>query len=105
MARKHICKLTDVPVNSMREFKVAHGPKVCVVNSGDRFFACQAACPHQGVALCEGAFDGEMLTCLEHLWQWNLRDGGAPCGLAESGLRMYATEVDGDALYLAEEQK
>jgi len=101
MERKAICKLADVPVNGMREFEVSPDRKVCIVNAGDRMFACQATCPHQGVALCEGAFDGEVLTCLEHLWQWNLRDGGEPCGLAETALEMYETDVEGDTIYIS----
>ena len=94
-----ICKAEDVPVNGLKQFEV-QGKAVCIVNAGDRFFACQAACPHQGVALCEGVFDGEVLTCLEHLWQWSLREGGAPRGLAEKPLELYPLEQDGDALFL-----
>jgi len=101
MERKAVCKLADVPVNGVREFELSPGRKVCIVNAGDRMFACQAACPHQGGALCDGAFDGEVLTCLEHLWQWNLRDGGEPCGLAETALEMYETEVEGDTIYMS----
>jgi toluene monooxygenase system ferredoxin subunit len=42
----------------------------------------QAICPHQEVALCEGLFDGTVLTCHQHLWQWDIRSG-APMGIAE----------------------
>jgi toluene monooxygenase system ferredoxin subunit len=95
--RPPICKTGDVPVNGIRQFD-----KICVVNAGDRFFACQAFCPHEGHALCDGIFDGEVLTCLEHLWQWSLRDGGEPRGLAEKALEMHDVEVEGDAVFLKE---
>ena len=95
MTRKAICKTADVPANSIKQFD-----QICVINAGDRFFACQAACPHEGVALCEGVFDGEVLTCLEHLWQWSLREGGEPRGLAEKALEMHEVEVDGDSVFL-----
>jgi toluene monooxygenase system ferredoxin subunit len=88
-----ICKASDVPENGLRQFETPSGEKICVVNGGDRFFACQAYCPHEGVALCEGVFDGQALTCLEHLWQWNLRHGGEPQGLAEKPLRMFPVEL------------
>lgn len=100
MERKAVCKVADVPVNGMRQFEMEPGRKVCIVNAGDRMFACQAACPHQGIALCEGSFDGKVLTCLEHLWQWDLREGGEPCGLAETALKMFATEVEADVVYV-----
>jgi len=95
--RSPICKTGDVPVNGIRQFD-----RICVVNAGDRFFACEAFCPHEGTALCDGIFDGEVLTCLEHLWQWSLRDGGEPRGLAEKALEMHEVEVEGDAVFLKE---
>jgi toluene monooxygenase system ferredoxin subunit len=100
--RKAICKVSDVPENELRECEAGPGRKLCIVNAGDRFFACQAACPHEGIALCDGTFDGEVLTCLEHLWQWNLREGGEPKGLAEEALAMFAVEVEDGAVYLKE---
>ena len=93
--RQEICKAGEVPVNGIRQFG-----NICIVNAGDRFFACQASCPHEGVALCEGVFDGEVLTCLEHLWQWSLRENGEPRGLAEKALEMHEVEVEGDSVVL-----
>jgi toluene monooxygenase system ferredoxin subunit len=94
-----ICKITDIPVNALKQFE-AGGRSICIVNAGERFFACQAACPHEGIALCEGVFDGGVLTCLEHLWQWSLPDGGEPRGLAEQPLEMIEIEERNGALYL-----
>lgn len=95
-----VCKVSDVPPNGLKQFETAGGEKICIANAGDRFFACQAYCPHEGIALCDGVFDGEALTCLEHLWQWNLREDGAVRGLAEAPLRMYDIEVIGDEVCL-----
>jgi toluene monooxygenase system ferredoxin subunit len=103
MGRRPICKTSEVPRNGLKQFEAAPGKAVCIVNAGDRFFACQASCPHEGVALCEGAFDGEVLTCLEHLWQWSLRAGGEPRGLAERPLDMFPVTVEGDVVYLDDE--
>lgn len=100
MDRKLLCRAAEVAVNSLKECQASDGTKICLVNAGDRFFACQAACPHEGVALCEGVFDGDVLTCLEHLWQWSLRSGGEPRGLAERPLEMYDVALEGDSLYI-----
>lgn len=100
MARIPLCNVADVPLNGLKQCETAAGRNACIVNAGDRFFACQAACPHEGTALCEGVFDGDVLTCLEHLWQWSLRAGGEPRGLAEAPLEMYAVEVEHDTVYL-----
>jgi toluene monooxygenase system ferredoxin subunit len=97
--RVALCKTVNVPLNGILQVEVA-GKSVCVLNAGTRFFACQATCPHEAFPLCDGVFDGETLTCLEHLWQWSLVEGGEPRGLAETRLETYAVEVDGDTLYL-----
>lgn len=100
MTRKYICNRGDVPANSMKECAAEGGIKVLVARSGDEYFACQAVCPHQDVALCEGLFDGAVLTCHQHLWQWDIRSG-SPMGLAEAPLECYTVEVDGDSIYIA----
>jgi nitrite reductase/ring-hydroxylating ferredoxin subunit len=74
---KPVCKVSDIPAEGLKQFEVG-GKAVCVINSGKQFYACQAHCPHEGIALCDGAYDDGVLTCLEHLWQWNLPAGSAP---------------------------
>lgn len=95
-----LCLVSDVPLNGIKQCDREDGTSICVLNGGDRFFACQAACPHEGIALCHGAFDGDLLTCLEHLWQWSLRSGGDPRGFAEQPLQMFDVRVENGAVYL-----
>ena len=75
------------------------GLKLLVANAGERYFAYQAICPHQEVPLCEGLYDGTVLTCHQHLWQWDIRTGAA-MGLAEAPLESFPVEVDGDSIYV-----
>jgi toluene monooxygenase system ferredoxin subunit len=101
MQRKFVCRKSDIPPNGMKECEVEGGGlKVLVANSGDRYYAYQAICPHQEVALCEGMYDGKVLTCHQHLWQWDITTG-APMGLAEAPLEYYDVEVEGDSIYIA----
>lgn len=93
MTEKRICRVEDVPSNGLIECKVEDGAPVLVINNGEDFFACNAICPHQEVPLCEGMFDGKVLTCHMHLWQWDVRSG-APIGLAEAPLEMYDVSID-----------
>ena len=72
----------------MIECETEDGLKLLVVNAGDDYFAYQAMCPHQEVPLCEGLYDGAVLTCHQHLWQWDIRTG-APMGLAEAALESF----------------
>lgn len=99
MTRRMICRTGDVPANGLRECELEGGMKLLVANSGNEYFALQATCPHQEVALCEGMYDGKVLTCHQHLWQWDIRTG-APMGIAEAPLERYDVTVEGDAVYV-----
>jgi toluene monooxygenase system ferredoxin subunit len=100
MSKTFVCPRGDVPENGMVECTVDGGLKLLVANSGSDYFAVQATCPHQDVALCEGLYDGSVLTCHQHLWQWDIRTG-APIGLAEAPLEVFPVEVEGDSIYVA----
>ena len=102
MAKRMVCRVADVPENSLKECEAEGGLKLVVANAGGEFVGFQAMCPHQDVPLCEGLFDGATLTCHMHLWQWDVRSG-APLGIAEAPLQRYALAREGDALYLGGE--
>lgn len=54
------------------------------------------SCPHMANELAEGFFDGCVLTCNKHLWQWSVPDG-SPVGEAEAPLLAYESELrDGE---------
>jgi nitrite reductase/ring-hydroxylating ferredoxin subunit/(2Fe-2S) ferredoxin len=98
---KRVCAAGDVPPNGMKEFAV-DGTGVLVVNTGEGFVACQAMCPHEAIPLESGVHDGRTLTCLEHLWQFDLRTG-APMGDATEGLKGYPIREDKGELYVVTE--
>jgi toluene monooxygenase system ferredoxin subunit len=100
MSRTFICNASDIPDNGMKGYEVA-GKRVLIAKSGDRFYAYQGLCPHQSALLDEGIFDGSVLTCHQHMWQWNIATGD-PVGLAEIPIRRYDVEVDNTAIYLIE---
>lgn len=99
MSKKLVCRIQDVPPNGMKAFDAEGGPKVLICNAGDDYFAFQHLCPHQDVALEEGLYDGCVLTCQMHLWQWDVRTG-APIGLAEVPLEYYDVKVDNGSVYI-----
>ena len=93
-----VCRSDDVPANGMKQFSV-DGIDVLIVNAGDAFLAYQALCPHEAVPLETGVHDGCSLTCLEHLWQFDLRTG-APMGDAQEGLKGYRLKEERGELYV-----
>jgi toluene monooxygenase system ferredoxin subunit len=95
----HVCKLSDIPANGIMDFVVGSGEKVLVANFRDQYYAYNGNCPHQGTCLAEGFFDGAVLTCSKHLWQWDITTG-KPIGLAEAPLEGYKVEIEGDEIYV-----
>ena len=93
-----VCRSDEVPANGMKQFSV-DGTDVLIVNAGDTFFAFQALCPHEAIPLETGVHDGCSLTCLEHLWQFDLRTG-APMGDALEGLKGYRLKEEQGEIYV-----
>jgi toluene monooxygenase system ferredoxin subunit len=96
-----VCKTADIPADGMKGFDIAGGRKVVIAQAGQCYYAYQGLCPHQDVCLDEGFFDGSILTCHQHLWQWDITTGN-PVGLAEAPLERYAVEVDDGCIYLVQ---
>lgn len=100
MSKFRICNSADIPDNGMRSYEIDGGKKILIANTGDCYYAYQGLCPHQDVCLDEGFFDGSVLTCHKHLWQWDIATGKA-LGLAEAPLESYKVEiVDGEVFIL-----
>jgi nitrite reductase/ring-hydroxylating ferredoxin subunit/(2Fe-2S) ferredoxin len=95
---KRVCAPGEVPVNGIKEFSI-DGVNLIVVNAGDAFVAYQAMCPHEAFSLADGVCDGSILTCLEHMWQFDVRTG-APMGDAQEGLKKYELKEERGELYV-----
>jgi len=95
---KRVCRVDEVATNGIKQFTV-EGTDIVVVHAGEEMFAFQALCPHEAVSLAEGIHDGCVLTCLEHMWQFDLRTG-APVGDAAAGLTGYPLRREGEEVYV-----
>lgn len=91
-----LCKLEAVPANALQAMEI-DGVPLLVVNGATRRLVIPRSCPHMSASLEEAAFDGHVLTCTKHLWQWSIDAGGEAVGEAETPLLCYETkEVDGE---------
>ena len=97
---KKVCDRAAVAPGGMKQFELDGGPSVLIVNADGQLYAYQAYCPHEAVRLEDGVHDGTVLTCLEHMWQFDLRTG-APLGDALEGLRGYPLKEEAGLLYVA----
>ena len=99
MSKLRICKSADIPANGMKGYDIEGGLKVLIANAGDWYYAYQNICPHQDVCLDEGFYDGAVLTCHQHLWQWDITTGEA-VGLAEAPLESYEVKVEDGEIFV-----
>ena len=94
-----LCATSDVAVNAIKEV-AANGTRMIVVNTGSGFVAYQAMCPHEAIPLADGVCDGAVLTCLEHMWQFDVKTG-APMGDAQEGLQGFPLKEERGELFVA----
>jgi nitrite reductase/ring-hydroxylating ferredoxin subunit len=96
---KRVTATDLIPSQGMKAFLVDGVGVLIAHTGGDEYVAVQAQCPHEMVPLEDGLIQGVILTCLEHMWQFDLRSG-APLGEAEEGLRRYPLKNEGGHLYV-----
>jgi toluene monooxygenase system ferredoxin subunit len=97
--KRRVCRIDECPRDGLKAFDVDGGPRVLVATSGRQVYAYQAWCPHMEVALEEGFYDGAVITCHQHLWQWDVRTGAA-LGQAEAPLERHEIVEEDGILYL-----
>jgi toluene monooxygenase system ferredoxin subunit len=83
----------------MKGFDV-DGQRVLILNADGEIKACDGICPHQEVLLEEGIFDGCLLTCHSHLWQWNIQTEEIEQE-AEQDLRFFNVNVEDGKIFVS----
>ena len=96
-----------IKVGSVGQFREGRGKRVrvgdtevAVFRLGDRWFAIQDSCPHQGASLADGKLDGDRVICLRHDWRFDLASGVSN---HRSGARAkpFDVRIDGDELLVS----
>ena len=87
-------RAAELPPGQVREVFLA-GRSVAVANVGGVFPALAGTCPHAQGPLAEGRLEGSVLTCPQHGWTFDVRDGS--CAVSpEDGIASFPVElIDG----------
>ena len=94
MTWKQICSAADVPENSVKHFTVS-GMSLVVANYDGTFRALPPICPHMEEPLQEsGVIANCVLTCMKHLWAWDLRTLEMVGSETEKPLQSYETKEE-----------
>ena len=97
MSWKRVCAADEVGDNCLKKFEV-DGISIVVANYGGGYRAFPPLCPHMEEPLAEsGMLDRGRLTCIKHLWQWDLKSGDI-LGAAEKPLLFYELKQEGGDL-------
>jgi nitrite reductase/ring-hydroxylating ferredoxin subunit/uncharacterized membrane protein len=73
---------------------------VMLVRHGPRVHAIHERCSHRGCMLSDGEIDGEIVTCVCHGSQFDLRDGSVQRGPAAAGQPVYEVREAGGRIEL-----
>lgn len=92
------CALSEMDDLTPIEVQIA-GVDVLLVRVGEEVHAMPVHCPHMDESLAGGLFENESVTCLKHLWQWNIQTG-EPIANAEMPLKKFPTRVDLGNVYV-----
>jgi toluene monooxygenase system ferredoxin subunit len=92
---RRVCAVQDLAVGEMREFELEGKEIIITWPTGGEPKAYDAACPHEGISLAFGEFDGEVLICGGHQWSFDARTG---CGIfpEDCQLKSYPLVISGD---------
>jgi toluene monooxygenase system ferredoxin subunit len=94
-----VCAADEVWEGEISLHVLQDGTAVLLVNPDGQVRAFQGMCPHQATSLADADFDGEIITCPGHLWEFDARSG-AGINPADARLREYLTIVRSGELFV-----
>jgi 3-phenylpropionate/trans-cinnamate dioxygenase ferredoxin subunit len=112
MARFIVAEANEIEPGG-RKIVDLNGRSIGIFNVGGEYFALRNRCPHQGGPLCEGkswgalsadvpgefvySRPGEIIACIWHGWEFDLRTGQSWCDPARLRVRSYEVQVEDHA--------
>lgn len=96
---QRVCAEDDVWEGEMSHRVLPDGATLLLVNPDGRIRAFQGMCPHQATSLADADFDGEIITCPGHLWEFDACSG-AGINPANSRLCEYPASVRSGELFV-----
>lgn len=95
MAYRKACSLDDLWEGEMKGVELDGDEVLLVFPEGGEIVAVQGRCPHQDIPLAEGEFDGKVLVCRAHHWEFDPATGKG-LNPADCRLERYRTRIEGE---------
>jgi len=97
-----VASTAEIPPGTAKAFTVGDR-EIAVFHVGDRFYAIDNVCPHQGGPLAEGWLDGTLVACPWHAWCFDVRNGSNTLGLTL--VDTFEVQVDGSSISVSSEPR
>lgn len=92
-----VCRVEALADRTIRPVRVA-GLHLVLVRDGDRIYAAERACPHEGADLALGRCAAGRLFCPRHLAWFTLPDGTVSRGWNVRDLRTYPVRIESSTI-------
>ena len=98
----HVGSVGDFPDGQMRAVEIDDRP-IAVLRSGDRFYAFDNFCTHEGVTFTSGygVVAKNRVVCMLHSSAFDVATGAVLAGPAPDALKTYEVVVEGDDVLVA----
>ncbi len=98
---ERVAALDEIPENGRLSVVVDDIP-VLLVRTGEKFYAIEDVCSHDGQPLSDGPIENGQITCMRHGAKFDLATGAAKRMPATTGIRVFAVELRGTDIYCRE---
>ena len=99
MTWQRVCAIAEIANNTVKKIEF-DGVSFVLANYGEGFRAFPPFCPHMQEPLeVSGMIDDGVLTCIKHVWQWDLRSG-EKTGLTEEDILFYDLKEDNGEIFI-----
>ena len=79
----------------------ADGNMIVLLNVGGELYAIDDECTHSACSLSDGSLEDDVLECVCHGSQFNVKTGDVQEGPANEPIPTYPVQVDGDTVYVS----
>lgn len=99
VAFERVARLSEIPADGGLCVEMG-GREIGLYRVGSQVVAMENTCPHAGFPLHEGLFDGRIVICSGHGWEYDVCTGLAPGVSGGEPLERYAVRVEGDEVWV-----
>ncbi|MBU6452044.1 MAG: non-heme iron oxygenase ferredoxin subunit [Cyanobacteria bacterium REEB67] len=94
-----IAETKDIPDGEVKVYDL-NGAAIALCHVGDKFYAVQDLCTHDGGPLGEGELVGSQIECPRHGARFDVKTGKAMCLPAVIDIPTYEVEVRGGEIFV-----